>query len=767
MLQFLSGFRSMNFISHIFKKFSSILSGIGGRLMVILLVTTLGFIAIGVVTYLTTTDVNKRWGYFRDNVAERVKLLEDIRQHVGYGGIIHQFKNAVLRKEKKYLLRFDKIYTVFKKTVKAYAQLDLSTKERQLLKKMTDTFNNYYNFRYDVLEGVMESSETSESIDYQVKVNDTPALQAMTELNQIVERLENEQTQLLEHHLAQMQQLMLTVMLVTMLLVIIVTYLTARLVLNSLRQASQVANNIAAGHLDNTIIGHNRDEIGLLFNALALMQTQLHDQITKEKRIAQAALRINRALDSVTTSVVIADENYKIIYTNSAAQTLFQTHNNTLQQHLPNWSDHQSLTSQELAVFYANSEQNYRRLSDLSSSFYSQLEVAELSLEYTATPVFDQQGERIGIVKEFHDHTEQVKTRSEINRVIEAASTGDFSQRIDLADKTGFFRSFSAGLNQVMGYNQQVVRDVMAVFSALAQGNLACGITNDYQGEFEQLKNDANLTIRKLTETLDVIQQIADIVNEAADNLSNNSVDLSQRAEQQAASLQETAASIEQMNATVQQSTENVRHARQITAQVAEQANHASEGVQQAVTAMQTIRESSRQVSNIISVIDDIAFQTNLLALNAAVEAARAGEQGRGFAVVANEVRHLAQRSAVSAKEIKTLIGDSVNKIAEGTGLVNELGEMLTEMLTGVQQVNEFMTDIASASQDQAMGIQQVTRAITQMETMTQQSTHLVQQTATASSDMAKQAQRLRKRVAFFTLETSLKPSFSSLPNST
>jgi len=729
----------------------TIMTGIRGRLALILLMTALGFVAIGTVSYLVTEEVNERWGYFRDNVAKRLELLENIRQHVGYGGMIHHFKNFVLRKQEEYLIAFDLSYMEVEKALVAYAQLDLSDQERGMLIELHKTFDAYDKLRFYILEDMAESNVPSSTIDTQVKVDDKPALQAMQVLNDAVEALKEQETELLEQHLAETQQVIFAVIIITMLIVIVVTFLTARTILYSLQEAGKIANNIAAGNLDNQISYKTKDETGRLLEALGLMQTQLRDQIAQEQQITKAALRINQALESVATSVVIADANYQIIYANPAAQTLFQTHADILRQHLPHGSLGE-LIAQPLAVLYPNGTQQYEWLNQLTHSVHTQLDISDLTLEYTVTPVFNEAGERVGLVKEFHDRTEEVNTQVEIKQVIEAASQGDFSQRVDLADKGGFFRSFSEGLNQTMDYNQQAIRDVMRLLAALAQGDLTHAITNDYQGELEQLKNDANLTTRKLTETLDTIQQIADVVNEAADNLSNNSLHLSQQSEEQAASLEETAASMEQMNATVQQNTDNVRRAQQVAAQVAEQATQGGQGVTQAINAMQAIKDSSRKVNDIIGVIDEIAFQTNLLALNAAVEAARAGEQGRGFAVVANEVRNLAQRSAVAAKEIKTLIGDSVNKIAEGTRLVSESGEMLTEMLSGVQQVNEFMLDIASASQDQASGIGQVTRSITQMEQTTQQSTHLVQETTLASEGMAKQAQLLRERVAFFTL---------------
>jgi len=210
--------------------------------------------------------------------------------------------------------------------------------------------------------------------------------------------------------------------------------------------------------------------------------------------------------------------------------------------------------------------------------------------------------------------------------------------------------------------------------------------------------------------------------------------------QEQASALEETASSMEEMTSAVQHNADNARQANQLTTGARTQAEQGSAVVQRAVSAMVGITASSKQIADIIGVIDSIAFQTNLLALNAAVEAARAGEQGRGFAVVAAEVRKLAQRSAEAARDIKTLITDSVEKISEGTHLVNESGQTLDAIVTAVKQVSDMVAEITAASQDQASGIEQVNKAITQMDEMTQQNAALVEEASAASESLDSQA---------------------------
>lgn len=299
---------------------------------------------------------------------------------------------------------------------------------------------------------------------------------------------------------------------------------------------------------------------------------------------------------------------------------------------------------------------------------------------------------------------------------------------------------------------QQVVEDVMRVMSAVASGNLTEKISKNYEGAFSELKANVNETCNKLTEIISNIRQSSSLITSAANEIASGNSDLSQRTEEQASSLEETAASMEEMTSTVKQSAENAVQASQLAAEVLSRARSGGEVVERAVQAMDEINRSSKRVADIIGVIDGIAFQTNLLALNAAVEAARAGEQGRGFAVVAGEVRSLAQRSAGAAKEIKELIRDSVNKIADGTQLVNQSGQTLIALVDTIGKVDLMMREISDTTQAQREGIEQVNQAVTQMDEVTQQNAALVEEATAASESMAEQSQKLQQMVGFFTV---------------
>ncbi|WP_323137538.1 methyl-accepting chemotaxis protein [Dyella subtropica] len=295
--------------------------------------------------------------------------------------------------------------------------------------------------------------------------------------------------------------------------------------------------------------------------------------------------------------------------------------------------------------------------------------------------------------------------------------------------------------------------DLRELVARVADGDLALRLTHS-DGDRSVLATLAGMTAR-LSDIVTEIRAASGSVSRSAQQLSQGNDDLSQRTQEQASSLEETAASMEEMTSTVKQNAENADKANLLARDARTHAEKGGEVVSQAVVAMDEISNASRKIEDIIGVIDEIAFQTNLLALNAAVEAARAGEQGRGFAVVATEVRNLAQRSATAAKEIKALIGDSVEKVRTGTELVDRSGKTLAQIVGSVQKVTDIVADIAAASQEQSSGIDQVSHAVTQMDNVTQQNAALVEEAAAASRDMLEQANRLGEQVAYFRLESA------------
>ncbi len=468
----------------------------------------------------------------------------------------------------------------------------------------------------------------------------------------------------------------------------------------------------------------------------------------EEQRVANENARVKQALDNVSANVMIADNSFDIIYLNGAVQGMMRNAETDIRKQLPAF-DSGKLIGSNVDIFHKNPSHQRNMVTAMTSTFRSEIIVGGRTFSLIANPIVVD-GDRIGTVVEWNDRTAEVAIEAEIDAMVDGAAGGDFTKQISLEGKDGFFANLSKGLNSLVSTTEVALNDVLRMLGSMARGDLTERITRDYEGSFGQLKDDANTTADKLTEVITNIRTSATAITSAANEIAQGNADLSQRTEEQASSLEETASSMEEMTSTVKQSAENAVQANDLSGDAQGKAQEGGEVVSRAVGAMEEINTSSKKISDIIGVIDEIAFQTNLLALNAAVEAARAGEQGRGFAVVAGEVRNLAQRSAAAAKEIKELIRDSTHKVEDGTQLVNESGETLREIVDAVEKVSHMMRDISDAAQEQTSGIEQVNTAISQMDEMTQQNAALVEEASAAGEAMAEQARNMNVMMDFF-----------------
>jgi methyl-accepting chemotaxis protein len=342
-----------------------------------------------------------------------------------------------------------------------------------------------------------------------------------------------------------------------------------------------------------------------------------------------------------------------------------------------------------------------------------------------------------------------------VGGIVRAAMAGDFSQRVPLEGKDGVIRNLAEALNTMCDNLGKAFDDVLRMFGALSEGDLAQRITADYQGGFATLKQNANMTAQRLSETVTEIKAAAGEVSSASAEIATSTTDLSQRTEEQAASLERTSAAMEEITVTVRKNAENAQQANERASRTREAAQRGGQVVTSTVEAMARIDEASHKMSDIISVIDEIARQTNLLALNAAVEAARAGEAGRGFAVVATEVRSLAQRASQAAKDISNLITNSSGQVKNGVELVNRAGSALNEIVESIKSVADIVADIATASAEQSTGLDQIKEALSQMDEATQQNSALVEENAATAKRLADQSGAMGEQVSFFRTEVT------------
>ena len=482
----------------------------------------------------------------------------------------------------------------------------------------------------------------------------------------------------------------------------LLAFLITRSIKKPLNHAVAVLGEIESGNYANTVTVSSQDEIGQTLLCLERMQTALRERTEQEHASAMENARIRTALDRVSVGSMLGDADGKIIYVNDALQSLFRHQAGEIRKQVGAF-DPSRLVGASFDMFQQIPSLQRSFLARLTGTHTVDLTMGVATLRAVINPVSDAAGKRVGTVVQWVDRTQEVATEAEVQAIVAKAIEGDLTVRIGEPGKEGFFKTLAGGVNSLLSNMADVVRSM-----SKAAGEVRAG----------------------------------------AEEISRGNADLSQRTEEQASSLEETASSMEEMTSTVKNNADNAAQANQLASAAREQAERGGSVVGAAVVAMGEINASSKRIADIISVIDEIAFQTNLLALNAAVEAARAGEQGRGFAVVASEVRNLASRSAEAAKEIKTLIQDSVGKVTEGTKLVDESGKVLAEIVTRVTKVTDVMAEIASSSREQASGIEQVNKAITMMDEVTQQNAALVEEASAAAQALSGQAANLTQMIA-------------------
>jgi len=740
-------------MSNFFKRF---------RLTHIIIGICAGFILISTVavtaSYLGYREANKISEIWRDfeksGPSQKNALYHDLHATLGFGGMIHQFKNYVIRNDTPRLKKIRDRAEHASSVVEEYLALPLDNDERDALQAIASNILAYHNAT-DMAESLVSEGKSIAQIDKTIRINDDAAIAGLKLLGQKLGLVIENSGQSISASVLTLQEEMAIGSFVILVLAALLSTTTLFALRGLYQQLGtepsnlhQTAEAIAHGNLDYNLDADESRSEGV-YKAMITMRENLRSRIEKDRAVSQENGRIKQALENSSVSLMITDAEGIIIYINTELKTLLSSISSEME------TMNQSLNSENLV---GNSFESFRQhtgnisseISNLDSTYTLEVPIGKQHIRIVANPIWSETNSRLGTVIEWIDRTQEVATEEEIQRIVNSAKSGELGQRIDLDGKDGFFARLSTGVNEMVNASDQVINESARVINAMSNGDLTHSIQGDYEGDFARLKDDVNATIEKLTEVVGSITHNAHTVLAGSKEIAKGNANLSSRTEQQSSNLEKTASSMKEMTSTVRQNAENAQEASKLASGTRIQAEQGGNVLNKAVSAMTEITDSSKKISAIIGVIDEIAFQTNLLALNAAVEAARAGEQGRGFAVVASEVRNLAGRSATAANEIKILIQDSVMKVEEGSKLVDESGRTLEEIVGSVKQVSELIADIANASQEQSDGIGQVNRAIAQIDEVTQQNTTLVEEAANASTSMGEQASSLNEMVGFF-----------------
>ncbi len=557
----------------------------------------------------------------------------------------------------------------------------------------------------------------------------------------------------------------------------------ARNIVNSLATITGSAKNLAEGDFKTPIPMRDRsDEIGELAEAIQIFQDnaieinrleqeRLEQKKIEEKRqeeerqkleeqlvVAAENMRIRVSLDNCAANIMVLDKDGKIVYLNRAVARLMKASEIDIRKEISGF-DADKLPGKDVNSVFQSPASKGAVVNDLHVPQEQRLHFGNKTFDLISSPVIDSEQEFLGAALEWRDVTQELAVQAEIDVLVSAVVAGDFSQSVPLEGKEGFMRKLAEAMNQLNVTISSVIDDVAAALSALSEGKLTHQISKEYDGTYDQLKEDSNKTSDQLREIVGKIIFSAGKIGSSAQEIQAGSQDLSHRTDSQASSLQQTAATMKQLADTVKQNAVNAQQANKLAINAHKVAENGGDVVSRSISAMSDIEASSKKVSEIISVIDEIAFQTNLLALNASVEAAWAGDAGKGFAVVAAEVGTLAQRTATAAKDVKNLITSSENQIKGGVELTNDTGNALTEIVSAIKNVTDIISEITAASEEQARGIEETNSSISSMDQMTQQNAALVQQSLSSAEALQSESISMSDLVQFFDLGKDKKRS--------
>jgi methyl-accepting chemotaxis protein len=526
-------------------------------------------------------------------------------------------------------------------------------------------------------------------------------------------------------------------------------------IVKPLEYAKEKLRAISMGHYLQPVETILQNEVGEMLDVMKAMSVRLGSVIDMEKKASNEHLAVLIGLDSVTTGVMITDTSREIIYVNKAAQVLLKEAESYIKDDFPEFRA-EKIVGKNIDIFHKNPAHQIAILDNVTETTEFNIIVGNRNIQLKVSPIINQFGHRLGDVVEWDDLTTRIKIENEISAIVNEAINGRFTGRFEAQDSLGFYKTVTDDLNTLLEVCESGFDDFKRVFSNMVQGDLTEKIEKQYKGDFDILTQDANLAVLQLNTVVFDLNNAIDKVNYTIQDINDGNNNLANRTQVQTENVQQTVSAISSLKTAVDQNDEAAKYANQAVNRVFDVANKGVKVIHNVVSTMEEIHASSLKVGDIISVIDGIAFQTNILALNAAVEAARAGDQGRGFAVVASEVRNLAQLAAGAAKEIKSLITDSEEKIESGGEFVGNAGKIMQEIASSIENVTAMMAKISQSCSEQSLAIDQVNSAIMETENIVKQNADLVVAAANSSTTLEEEMKTLAEKTAYFKVQKNV-----------
>lgn len=522
-----------------------------------------------------------------------------------------------------------------------------------------------------------------------------------------------------------------------------ISLLTGRSIVRPLKSLTSSIADLANGNAAVIIPELDRaDEIGDMARSMGII-----------RETGVTAIRAQKTLENTEACLMMVDDQGCVAYVNPAFQALAESAQHAVGAELPGF-EAPAFIGRPFDDFHNEPSLKSERLLQLSESIGGSISAGGFSFDLKVNPIFDLRGAPIGTVVSWRDRTTQIRLEAEVEALIDAATSGDLEGRLATDQVDGFMRTLCQGMNRLMDTVEGGVKAAGKVMAALAAGNLTCEMAGSYQGIFKELQNDSNRMRNELSSIATNIVGASDALRDAAEEIASGTSDLTSRAQSQSSYVEQTSSSMSDLTETVKSNTEGAMKANQIAKKTRAAADSGHQVVGEATEAMEGIQTAATKITDIVNMIDEIAFQTNLLALNASVEAARAGEAGKGFAVVASEVRALAQRSGDASAQIKTLIEETVDEIGGGVSLVQEVGSGLQDIVGSVNALADLVVEITEAGQEQSTKLADVSKAVSAMGGMADQNASLAEQTMAAVRSQGQQVGELHRLVRFFKTES-------------